>query len=123
MPISQLTERCWALRPETVSNDQDPHFRSKADAERRAKLENLTGAPELLPEPCWTIACDGPCDALLDEEGDGYIFHEASRASAEKLATDFGWIITEDGRAICDYDVKENPACLEAVAEVATDAH
>lgn len=102
--ITQLPERCWVLRPETVLGDYDKHFPSAARTQLHAKELGLTGTSEQLPEPCWTVRCDGGCETLIDEEGECYIVHSGSHAEAERLAKDYEWTITVDGLVICDYD-------------------
>lgn len=126
MPISQLTERCWVLdvpkgtvistthQPDTAD---DEHWDKEQDAREAAGRLGLGVRGRQLEEPCWVIRCGGDCDVLLDEEDECYIFHSASRAEAEKAATDYGWTVTRDGEVFCDYDAPDCSAADLAVTE------
>lgn len=117
MPISQLAERCWVLRPEPVLHDGDEHFSSATVARKRARESGHAGTPVWLLEPCWTVRCDGECDAEIDEHGECYTVHSATRAEAEQLAVDWGWIATRDGHVLCAEDAPDCSTADLAVTE------
>ena len=75
---------------------------------------------------CWTVQCDGECEAVLDEEDEGYVFHHDSAAKARRTVASYGWVYSADGRSVfCEEDAPEDgqvpppsPAELEAAGQL-----
>lgn len=117
MPISQLPERCWVLRPDPALHDGDAHYGTEAEALRDAKEMDAIGTPELLPDRCWIVGCDGACEIQLDTEDEGYLYHHTTRAEAEQTVAQYGWILTRDGEAFCQDDAPDCSTADLAVIE------
>lgn len=90
MTIHQLKDRCWELRP-PADDERCPHFDSEAAALDALKDDRgddpeayAATKPVRLDAPCWMVQCDGECETVLDEEGEGYVFHHDSRTEAEE---------------------------------------
>ena len=122
MTIHQLPGRCWELQPPT-DEERYPHFDTEAEAlaDLKEDRENHEQAyadtkPVQLDAPCWVVQCDGECETVLDEEGEGWTFHHDSRADAETTAAAYDFRHVGDS-VFCDEDAPEDSALLLSPAE------
>lgn len=100
MSIFQLGHRCWEL-DFPGSEDDKQHFDSEAAAVAavKAAVESHPGCEVSARQrdtACWLVRCDGDCDALIDEEDEGYVHHYLSRHAAEVSACDWHWVLVPD---------------------------
>ena len=93
-----MSERgnCWVLTDEQgvdwIDGDCVQHFPGREAAEQVKVAQAPAGRelhPRRLDERCVTLAC-ACCETLLDEEGEGEIFHIAPSEIAE-IAEAHGW--------------------------------
>ena len=121
MTIHQLPDRCWELQPPT--DDDHPHYDTEADALRALaedreddERRHADTKPVQFAAPCWVVQCDGECELVLDEEGEGYTFHHDSRADAQTTAAAYDFRHVADS-VFCAEDAPEDSALLLSPAE------
>jgi hypothetical protein len=108
--IEQLAQPCWYARydgGEEYANNI--HYDSEtaaleAAAEVRADYQpGETPAVETgkMPARCWAAQCEECSEYLRDGEYD-WGLHLHTRAEAERMCGEYGWIVTRDGAVLCD---------------------
>lgn len=97
MSIRQLDYCCWELS-DPGDEDDKRHLKDKARADTEIK-EAVERNPEskasvtLLASPCWIVQCDGDCDVVIDQEGEGYTVHHEAAAEAQDTARSWEWAV------------------------------
>lgn len=105
MPITQLANRCWVIDPAPHPHDEGvAHYDTEQAAKDAGKYDEPEDGPftvRQLPDPCWTVRCDGVCDQALDEEGEGTLYHGETRAEVEGWLPGYDWVILDGGLVLC----------------------
>ena len=127
MTIHQLKDRCWELQP-PLDDDRNPHYDNEAaaldaldeardEAGDKDHLPDPATKPVQLASPCWLVQCDGECETVIDEEGEGYTFHHDSAADAGQTVVGYRWAFAGDGRVFCEDDAPADAAVPLSRAE------
>ena len=108
MSIRQLSYRCWEL-DDPSNGEGKRHLKDKTEADEAVKElcdehPGATASMRLLDAPCWLVQCDGECEQVIDEEGDGYAFHHGSAFEALDTARSRGWVRRDADGVFCTED-------------------
>ena len=110
MAIEQLTQPCWYARYDGGEDYENQiHYSTESTAQKAAAEIRPGGEPGETPAvetgrmaaPCWTARCDG-CEEPLEDGEYEWMLHLETRAETEQVCTEYGWIVTRDGRVFCD---------------------
>jgi hypothetical protein len=112
MPIEQHAQPCWYARYDGGEEYENQiHYDTSPQAHKAAREIRSDEEPGQTPSievgemdsPCWTARCDGRfCGAPLEDGEMEWTLHLETRAEIEKVATEYGWIVTKDGAVLCD---------------------
>jgi hypothetical protein len=118
--IHQLADRCWELT-DPADDERTPHYGDEAAAqaalkELRDEEPDTKASIRLLGSACWVTRCDGDCEAMLDEEDEGYIFHHESIADALETVRAYEWRTVGDS-VFCPADAPDGAELPLSAAE------
>jgi len=107
MSIRQLPSCCYVFTD--PAEDDERHYADLQDAgaalvDARKANPETKAATARLGYRCWVVQCDGECEEVLDEEGEGVVYHHESYEEARKTAAGHGFRLGAGPLAYCDVD-------------------
>jgi hypothetical protein len=111
MSIRQLPTCCYVFTDAAEGEERHYPELEKAAAdliEARKDNPETKATTAHLDSRCWVVECDGECEQVLDEEGEGVVYHHESFEEAAKTAAGHGFRLGPGPAAWCEEDAPEN---------------